>query len=90
MSIFQVNGESLSLLLLQTAPFPAWHVILDGREIGHKDTNKGMLVTVPVGEHTLSLVYISTKLEKIGNFVTLTSMVGLLVGIIYLHTKKML
>jgi hypothetical protein len=87
---FVLQTPTTQALLLNTAPFPAWKTILDGQSIIHTNTNKGMLITIPSGEHTVSLVYVATKLEMIGNSVTLTSMLVLLIGIIYLQKKKML
>lgn len=88
--VFKTQSNTALSVLLQTAPFPAWHTYVDGREIVHQNTNRGIVISLPGGEHVVSLVYISTKLEKIGNFISLTSMLGLVIGIIYLHTRKRL
>ena len=68
----------------------AWKIFIEGKEIPYKNTPKGIIVTAPAGTHMLVLQYFSTQLEMIGNLITLTSMLGLLVGIIYLQKKKLL
>lgn len=86
--VFIIHAKTALSLLLNTAPFPAWKTYLDEIEIVHENTSKGISVSIPSGDHQMSLVYTSTKLERIGNVITLTSMLGLLVGIIYLRKKK--
>lgn len=87
---FRITSQSPVTVLLKTAPFPAWKTVTEDGEIPHENTNRGILVTIPAGVTLFALQYVSTKLELIGNSITLTSMVALLVGIIYLQRKKML
>ncbi len=87
---YSVEAITPVTLLLRTAPFPAWRTYIDGKEVPHTNLTSGMKVVVPIGTHMVSAQYISTWIEMTGNLITLTSMLGLVIGIIYLHKKNML
>jgi hypothetical protein len=72
-------------ILINQAYFPGWHVFIDGKQSWFTYFNKGMLVTVPQGSHTIVLRFAQTPIEIIGNAISLASFLVLLLGIILLR-----
>lgn len=74
--------KTASKILLQQAYFPAWHVMLDGKEIAYKKSSRGMVIVIPQGKHTLEVTFIETPIEKLGNILFFAGIVVLILGII--------
>lgn len=83
-----VQSIGQGLLKLNIAPFPAWHILLDGKETNFSKTNKGLVVTTPSGTHTVQAVFWQTPIELFGDILSITGILVLLAGIIYPRWRK--
>jgi len=79
----EVLAEKQQEILVHHAYFPAWHVFIDNKQVWFNHFNKGLLVTIPQGRHTLDIRFIQTPIEKLGNVLSLTGVFVLILGIIY-------
>ncbi|NJO85893.1 MAG: YfhO family protein [Synechococcaceae cyanobacterium RM1_1_27] len=70
------NPHSLpQAVLLRTLYYPGWRVRLDGGWIPTERTDLGQLqVTVPPGEHQVTVVYMGTAMDWIGRLGTTTTL----------------
>lgn len=89
-SIVYVEAVTQSRIQINIAYFPAWKVSVDGKETEFKVEKSGMSVVVPVGSHIIDVVFISTQIEKIADFVSLIGIFGLVTGIIFFKRKRLL
>lgn len=85
----KIYSEQNTNVNINLAYFPAWHVFLDNSEIPFKVHRKGLQVTVPKGEHVLTVKFIQTPIEKFANFLTFTGVIGLFIGIITSRKKEL-
>lgn len=68
-------------LLIRTAYFPGWQARVDGEPAEMKAFGRGILVRVPRGEHTVLLQLVQTPIETMGNAISISGIVVLIVGI---------
>lgn len=78
----EITSDQNSIIHINLAYFPAWHIFLDNSEISYQVISKGLRVTVPKGEHKLSAKFIQTPIQKLGNVLTITGVIALFIGII--------
>lgn len=84
----RISAPQETTATLNIAYFPAWHLYIDGKEVSYERFNKGLLVTIPAGEHILQATFISTTIEQVGNMLSLTGVIALLLGIIITQRKE--
>ena len=85
--VFVVNEPETKQVTIAIAPFPAWHVSMDGKRISYIDSNKGIVLAVPSGLHTIRIAFASTPVETIANSISIVS-IFMLVGGILVFSKK--
>lgn len=83
----EVDTPRKTIATVHLAYFPAWHLILDNKEIPYKIVTNGLQIEIPKGKHTLTAKFIQTPIEIIGNIISLTGVIVLLLGIIITHRK---
>jgi uncharacterized membrane protein len=76
------SADSSSKIIVPIAYFPAWNVRLDGQSYVYESENKGILVNVPKGNHTLEFSFKETNIELLSNILSLSGILLLVVGII--------
>lgn len=78
----KITSGQNSSVIINLAYFPAWHTYLDNSEIPYIIFNKGLKVTIPKGEHVLSVKFIQTPIEKFADLLSLAGVIALFIGII--------
>lgn len=78
----KITSRENSSIIINLAYFPAWHTYLDNSEIPYVIFNKGLKVTIPKGEHVLSVKFIQTPIEKFADLLSLAGVIALFIGII--------
>ncbi len=78
-----INLESPALLIVNIAYFPAWQIYIDGVRASFTPTSYGLTLPITEGKHTVTAFYVSTPIENVGNMLTLTSILLLILAIIY-------
>ncbi len=68
--------------ILPVAYFPAWKGSLDGKNISLIPDKRGILVSLPYGEHNLILSFRQTLIESSGDLLTFAGILVLVAGII--------
>lgn len=76
------SADSSSKIIVPIAYFPAWNVRLDGQSYVYEAENKGLLVNLPKGNHTLEFSFKETNIELLSNILSLSGILLLVVGII--------
>jgi hypothetical protein len=74
-------------IILPVAYFPAWKAYLDQGSIQLQSNPKGMQVSLPQGQHHLSLNFAQTSIEIAADLLSLAGILGLFIGIIQLRKK---
>lgn len=74
-----------STIHVNIAYFPGWHAFIDNKQIQYKITNKGLVIDVPQGQHTVLLQLQETPIERLANILSLTSIGIALLGIILIR-----
>lgn len=79
-----------SILRINTYSFPGWKVYVDGREVSYSDNNKLKLVTLSplVGSHVVVAKFTDTKIRSWGNWVSVISILTLLIASLLNYEKK--
>lgn len=77
--ILTIQSQTVTLHI---APFPAWHVFVDNKEIPFRKTSTGLQVPVPIGLHRMRAAYISTSLETLADIVSVAGILILLAAIL--------
>ncbi len=67
---------------INTAFFPAWTAFVDGKKAELYATNQGVNIFMSSGKHTFNMEFIETPIEKLANFISLTGLFILIIGII--------
>jgi hypothetical protein len=87
----EINAKVLATasaeLGVNLAYFPGWHVYIDGAQEWFRYSGEGLLIDLPEGEHTVSIKFSQTPIEKAGNAVSVAGILILLIGIIYSRKK---
>lgn len=70
--------------------YPGWKVFIDGREMQYNVNNKLKLldVSIPRGEHTVEAIYTDTAAKKIGNSISVASILAIILYIIVFLRKS--
>lgn len=88
---FDVYALTNGVLRINTYSFPGWAVYIDGKKTQYTHNNKLVLidVKVPFGKHTVKAVFEDTAIRKLGNLVSVISIIGICwVGITAIKQKK--
>lgn len=74
---FIVNSEKGGILQINTFSFPGWKVFIDNEEVEYSDNNRLKLIdiTIPGGEHNVSILFTETAIRKIGNSISIIALV---------------
>jgi hypothetical protein len=84
--IWNLDITSPGIIRLNTFYFPGWQVYLDGKKYPVETDGTGkMLLAVSEGQHTIKLLFENTFPRKVGNYVSLISLVFLILYLILLH-----
>lgn len=67
--------------------FPAWKAYVDDKPTDFKESTRGISLNLPEGMHTLSFKFKQTPIEILGNLLSITGVLILFIGIIYLRPK---
>jgi len=81
----QVAFVTSGKLYIANAPFPAWHVFLDAKEIPYATLKNGFLIGIPKGNYLVTVVFRPTRIELISGILSLAGLLILILGIIYLY-----
>lgn len=86
--VFQVEAFRTTMFRLNTYNFPGWTAYIDGKKTSINDRNDLKLITILVspGKHDLIFRFEDTAVRKIGNIISLISLV--LLFIIVFKTSK--
>ncbi|MDE2025791.1 MAG: hypothetical protein KGJ07_04820, partial [Patescibacteria group bacterium] len=82
-----VDLQTPSEVQANIAYFPGWKIFVDSVQQDYTIEGNGMSVQVPAGKHTVTAEYQSTLIETVSNWVTVTSILLLVLGIIYERSK---
>lgn len=83
----QINALSDSLIVVPIAYFPGWTVMANGKNISlEKPLEQGLIrFKLPAGTYNIKFAFKDTSLRMIGNFISLSS---LLVLVLFKYKKK--
>ena len=84
----EVIAKDKTEIVINLAYFPGWHVFIDGEQVWFKYSNKGLIVAIPKGKHTVEVIFSQTSIEKVANGVTLSGVFILFLGIIIFQRKE--
>lgn len=84
----QVIAKENTIINIQIPYFPAWSYYLNGKKVEVKETPMGVSFEIPKGENEIIAKFEQTPIEKISNFLSLSSILILVAGIIYAKSKK--
>lgn len=85
---FRVDTSSGATLVIHKASFPFWQVFLNYKKVETKTVNGEIVISVPKGNTLGEVLFVSTPVEKIGNGITLISVLLLSTGIIAARKKR--
>lgn len=85
---FKALASEEGNVLIKTAYFPGWKVLLDGREVGFEIQEGQILISVPPGEHKFKVVFSNTPVRTAGNLISLTAILTLMGGFLYERKGK--
>lgn len=88
---FNIKVLKPGIFQINTFSFPGWKAFLGGKEVQFKDSNKLKLIQVnlPEGTHVLEVKFTDTMPRIIGNYISLTSIILLVVlGFFSIRVKK--
>lgn len=83
-----VDARNNTVLRIALADFPAWRVFVDQREKSFSVTNRGIIISMSSGLHTVDVRFEQTILEKIANLLSLAGVAVLIIAIIYVRKKS--
>ncbi len=83
---FTTYSDSNVAILIPIAYFPFWNIKVDGQKTGFSSVQKGILINLAAGNHTVTLSYDQTPIEKTADLVSIAGMLLLVTGII--HKKR--
>ena len=82
-----ISQPTAQTVTINKAYFPAWKIQLTGHEFTPQVKNGIYQLTVPAGTTKLSVNYVSTPIQKIGNLISLLSLLVSFIGIIIWQKK---
>lgn len=92
---FAVNSRSSIIFRLNVYNFPGWKAYIERNgkreELTINDNNKLKLITVnvPAGESSLLFQFEDTSVRTVANTVSLVSILGLLLAVVYIKFRKL-
>lgn len=75
-------------VLVRLAYFPTWHVYIDGKKEYFGVVNRGIIVSIPKGMHSVRIGYEQTFVELLANMVSLITFILLLIITSYTLRRK--
>ncbi|HUD44631.1 MAG TPA: 6-pyruvoyl-tetrahydropterin synthase-related protein [Patescibacteria group bacterium] len=75
-------------ILVHLAPFPGWKVFLNNVGIVPETDVNGYLLSLPAGSQQVRFIFMSTFMENIANFISLTGIAVLIIVIITIIRKE--
>lgn len=79
---YQVKVPVDTWIRAKIAYFPSWKVSIDGKESSYLDSKRGITFKIPKGEHFVSLSLGETPIERFSDFVSISGIIIILIGII--------
>ncbi len=87
-AIWQINLPEASKITLGVHDFPGWQAQLDGNPLPIEvDENGRIQLTLPAGEHTLTLAFKGTPIRGLANLFTLLSSIIFATGLVIARRK---
>jgi len=75
-----------TIMHINIAYFPAWHVFINDSEIPIREVTNGMEITAPPGTYIITAKFIPTPIEILANTISVGGMIILILAIM-LHTQ---
>lgn len=75
-------ANSNSKIIVPVAYFPAWEVSLDGKSYSYSVENNGLLVNLPIGNHSLVFNFKQTNVEFLSDLLSFSGVLAIIIGII--------
>jgi len=87
--LFQIDAKTPITFQLNTYHFPGWQAFLDGQPLTISDNNSLKLIRVALtpGQHQLVFRFANTPVRKLGNWLTLSTLV-FLISMAVVQVKK--
>jgi len=89
-----VSAQTPTTIVQRTQYFPGWIVLVDGKKvpIEFQDQNYRGLITyrVPTGDHTIDVRFAQSKIQQISNYLSIATLITLLLSIVYMRKKSRL
>jgi len=79
----KISTDKQTRLLVNLAYFPAWHIFIDGKQVVFTNFNRGLLVTIPKGEHILDIRFSQTPIERVADAISIAGILCLIIVIIF-------
>ncbi len=79
----QIEILTPQFIVFNQAYFPGWKVFEGTKQLALEPAKEGSKVYLTSGLHTLHLIYQGTTIERISNLISLTSVIILILGIIW-------
>jgi hypothetical protein len=91
---YAVSAQTPTTIVQRTQYFPGWIVLVDGKKvpIEFQDQNYRGLITyqVPAGDHTIDVRFAQSKIQQISNYLSIATLITLLLSIVYMRKKSKL
>ena len=76
---FDVKSNNTGELLFNNAYFPGWSIFVDGEKIEIQEKNGLIVFPISSGRHVVEAILMSTGYQKISEFISITSLMVLLI-----------
>ena len=73
-NVFSSNMKKDYNLVVKIAYFPDWQVYIDGKESKIQVLDRGFMIHIPAGRHTVVVRFKDTKLRRVANLITLLAL----------------
>ncbi|WP_041429603.1 hypothetical protein [Synechococcus sp. PCC 7502] len=85
------NPHDLSCLQLRMFYYPRWQLKIDDQNSALTATEQGQVeIAIPSGEHSVTLTYTGTIAEQVGKYISLVSIIGTLIWLIWDRSQQKL
>lgn len=78
----RIKATESAVATASLAYFPAWQVMIDGKEETVTPISQGFSFIVPEGKHTVQVFFRQTPIEVLGNLISLIGIITITIGII--------
>jgi len=89
---YTVSAETPATIVQRTQYFPGWNVLVDNQKvpIEFQDQNYRGLITyhVPIGTHKVTVQFFQSKLQRMSNYLSVITCIGLFLFLIYMRKKS--